>query len=111
MKHKKRKKEVYRPQAGDYYIHPNFSEMHKIALRLLDGDIHAQFYFDGSCTYFIQSDGSCYQNRLSYDPEGAGIIYFDGWEHMAFNSSWLIGNYWCFFGNDGRMYYQTPKQT
>ena len=102
---------IYRPQAGDYYIHPNFSGMHKIALRLLDGDIRAQFYFDGSCTYFIQSDGSCYQNRLSYDPEGTGIIYFDSWGHMAFNSSWPIGNYWYFFGNDGRLYYQTSRQT
>ena len=36
-------------------------------------------------TYFAQNDGSVMQDRLSYDPSGKDVIYFDADGHMAFD--------------------------
>jgi len=39
------------------------------------------FFFDGSYTYYLQSDGSPMKDRLTYHPDGNHIIYFDSNGH------------------------------
>lgn len=66
---------------------------------------------DGGC-YWASADGSVYQDRLSYDPSGKEVIYFDAEGHMAFDKfvnvkKDVAGNpvdYIGFFDSEGRAY-------
>lgn len=63
-----------------------------------------QFYCDGVYTYFLQSDGSPMVNRLTYDQEGTGLIYFDENGHMLFDTFKYCKDvgYTCYFNTYGR---------
>ena len=66
--------------------------------------IRNQFYCDGVYTYFLQNDGSPMTNRLSWDPEGTGLIYFDEQGHMLFDTFKYCRDvgYTCYFNTYGR---------
>ena len=63
-------------------------------------------------TYFADNSGAVYQDRLSYDPSGKDVIYFDEDGHMAFNKFInikhdILGNpvdYIGYFDTFGRAY-------
>lgn len=63
-----------------------------------------QYYCDGTYTYYLQNDGSPMVNRLTYDPEGTGLIYFDAKGHMVFDAFQYCKNvgYTCYFDSRGR---------
>lgn len=68
----------------------------------------------GDGCYWASADGSVYQDRLSYDPSGKEVIYFDADGRMVFdkfvvakkdmNGNPLEGNPVYFFDSEGRMY-------
>lgn len=62
------------------------------------------YYCDGTYTYYLQNDGSPMVNRLTYDPEGTGLIYFDAKGHMVFDAFQYCKNvgYTCYFDSRGR---------
>lgn len=77
----------------------------KIRYYNADGTVKKnQFYCDGVYTYFLQSDGSPMTNRLSWDPEGTGLIYFDEKGHMLFDTFKYCKDvgYTCYFNTYGR---------
>ena len=71
-----------------------------------------QFVCDGVYTYYFQLDGTAMQDRLTYHPDGAHIIYFDEWGHEVFSDfahvkRAIAGNAvddYCFFNVYGYMY-------
>ena len=69
--------------------------------------IYNDYYFDGSWTYYLQYDGTPMKDRLTYDPEGTGVIYFDSEGHMLFNTFYYCKDvgYICYFAGDGRAYF------
>lgn len=66
-----------------------------------------QFYCDGTYTYYLQADGSPMTNKLSWDPEGTGLIYFDEQGHMLFDTFKYCKDvgYTCYFATNGRAYF------
>ncbi len=73
-----------------------------------DGKMMVNNYaFDGSYTYFMMANGAPMKNRLSYDPEGTGLIYFDEYGHMQFDAFVYCQDvgYTCYFASDGRAYF------
>ncbi|WP_158024954.1 GDSL-type esterase/lipase family protein [Roseburia sp. 499] len=69
--------------------------------------IYNDYYFDGDWTYYLQYDGTPMKSRMSYDPEGTGVIYFDDYGHMLFNTFYYCEDvgYTCYFAGDGRAYF------
>lgn len=80
----------------------------KIRFYNADGSVKKnQFYCDGVYTYFLQNDGSPMTNRLSWDPQGTGLIYFDEKGHMLFDTFKYCRDvgYTCYFNTYGRAIY------
>ena len=69
--------------------------------------IFNDYYCDGVYTYYMQYDGTAMKNRLTYDPEGTGLIYFDDKGHMLFDTFQYCKDvqYICYFATDGRAYF------
>lgn len=68
--------------------------------------IRDQFTFDGSYTYFMQTDGSPMTDTLTYHPDGEHIIYLDSNGHEVFNSFQYCPSvgYTCYFDSNGYIY-------
>lgn len=62
---------------------------------------------DGTYTYYMMANGTPMKNKLSYDPEGTGLIYFDEYGHMQFDTFvyCMDVGYTCYFATDGRAYF------
>lgn len=61
------------------------------------------YAFDGLYTYYMMANGAPMKNRLSWDPEGTGLIYFDYYGHMQFNEFRQADDgYIYYFGAEGR---------
>ena len=69
--------------------------------------IYNDYYCDGVYTYYMQYDGTAMKNRLTYDPEGTGLIYFNEKGHMLFDAFQYCEDvkYVCYFATDGRAYF------
>lgn len=69
--------------------------------------IYNDYYCDGVYTYYAQYDGTAMKNRLTYDPEGTGLIYFNEKGHMLFDAFQYCEDvkYTCYFATDGRAYF------
>ncbi|MEG1945685.1 MAG: transglutaminase domain-containing protein [Lachnospiraceae bacterium] len=61
------------------------------------------YAFDGLHTYYMMANGMPMKNRISWDPEGVGLIYFDQYGYMQFNAFRQTNDgYIYYFGADGR---------
>lgn len=63
-----------------------------------------EFKCDGVYTYYLMLNGAPMKNRLSWDTEGTGLIYFDEDGHMLFDTfKYCIDvGYTCYFNSLGR---------
>lgn len=72
-----------------------------------DGSIARDvFFFDGTYTYYLMSDGSPMHDSLTYHPDGEHIIYFDASGHEVFTSFQYCSSvgYTCYFDSNGYIY-------
>ena len=72
-----------------------------------DGSIARDvFFFDGTYTYYLMSDGSPMHDSLTYHPDGEHIIYFDASGHEVFTSFQYCSSvgYICYFDSNGYIY-------
>ena len=67
------------------------------------------FVFDGSYTYYMQTDGTPMMDRLTYHPDGEHIIYFDKNGHEVFTNFQYCPSvgYTCYFDSQGYLYKDT----
>lgn len=72
-----------------------------------DGTMAADaFFFDGTYTYYLQTNGTPMKDNLTYHPDGEHIIYFDVYGHevfTAFQNCPSVG-YTCYFDSQGYLY-------
>ena len=77
-----------------------------------DKEVYRGFACDGTDTYFFQYDGTAMRDRLTYEPEGKYILYFDEQGHEVFNDYAHVKHSiegeevddYCFFDVYGHMY-------
>ena len=64
------------------------------------------FFFDGTYTYYLQTDGSPMKDKLTYHPDGEHIIYFDQNGHEVFTTFQYCPSvqYTCYFDSQGYLY-------
>ena len=64
------------------------------------------FFFDGTYTYYLQTDGSPMKDKLTYHPDGEHIIYFDQNGHEVFTTFRYCPSvqYTCYFDSQGYLY-------
>ncbi len=64
------------------------------------------FFFDGSYTYYLQSNGTPMKDKLTYHPDGKHLIYFDTNGREIFNKFKYCSSvgYTCYFDSNGYLY-------
>ena len=64
------------------------------------------FFFDGTYTYYLQTDGSPMKDKLTYHPDGEHIVYFDQNGHEVFTTFQYCPSvqYTCYFDSNGYLY-------
>ena len=64
------------------------------------------FFFDGTYTYYLQTDGSPMKDKLTYHPDGEHIVYFDQNGHEVFTTFQYCPSvqYTCYFDSQGYLY-------
>ncbi len=64
------------------------------------------FFFDGTYTYYLQTDGSPMKDKLTYHPDGEHIVYFDQNGHEVFTTFQYCTSvqYTCYFDSNGYLY-------
>ena len=79
---------------GSYYTKPD---------GLMATDV---FFFDGTYTYYLQTDGSPMKDKLTYHPDGEHIVYFDQNGHEVFTTFQYCPSvqYTCYFDSQGYLY-------
>ena len=64
------------------------------------------FFFDGTYTYYLMTDGTPMKDKLTYHPDGEHIIYFDQNGHEVFTTFQYCPSvqYTCYFDSNGYLY-------
>ena len=64
------------------------------------------FFFDGTYTYYLMTDGSPMKDKLTYHPDGEHIVYFDQNGHEMFTMFQYCPSvqYTCYFDSQGYLY-------
>ena len=72
-----------------------------------DGTMAADvFFFDGTYTYYLMTDGTPMKDKLTYHPDGEHIVYFDQNGHEVFTTFQYCPSvqYTCYFDSNGYLY-------
>ena len=72
-----------------------------------DGTMAADvFFFDGTYTYYLMTDGTPMKDKLTYHPDGEHIVYFDQNGHEVFTTFRYCPSvqYTCYFDSQGYLY-------
>ena len=79
---------------GSHYIKPDGS---------MATDV---FFFDGTYTYYLMTDGTPMKDKLTYHPDGEHIVYFDQNGHEVFTTFQYCPSvqYTCYFDSQGYLY-------
>ena len=79
---------------GSHYIKPDGS---------MATDV---FFFDGTYTYYLMTDGTPMTDKLTYHPDGEHIVYFDQNGHEVFTTFQYCPSvqYTCYFDSNGYLY-------
>ena len=64
------------------------------------------FFFDGTYTYYLMTDGTPMTDKLTYHPDGEHIVYFDQNGHEVFTTFQYCPSvqYTCYFDSNGYLY-------
>ena len=64
------------------------------------------FFFDGTYTYYLMTDGTPMTDKLTYHPDGEHIVYFDQNGHEVFTTFQYCTSvqYTCYFDSNGYLY-------
>ena len=64
------------------------------------------FFFDGTYTYYLMTDGTPMKDKLTYHPDGEHIVYFDQNGHEVFTTFQYCPSvqYTCYFDSNGYLY-------